>query len=46
MLKPQTPQQTELEMVTIASLVPSDHLLRKIDAALDFSFIRDRVAHL
>ncbi|SNT24943.1 Transposase, partial [Azospirillum sp. RU38E] len=33
-------------MVTIASLVPSDHLLRKIDAALDFSFIRDRVAHL
>jgi transposase len=33
-------------MVTIASLVPSDHLLRKIDAAIDFSFIRDRVAHL
>lgn len=40
------PQQTELEMVTIASLVPSDHLLRKIDAAIDFSFIRERVAHL
>ncbi|OAN52814.1 hypothetical protein A6A05_10615 [Magnetospirillum moscoviense] len=33
-------------MVTIASLVPSDHLLRKIDAAIDFSFIHDRVAHL
>lgn len=46
MLKKPTPQQTELEMVTITSLVPSDHLLRKIDAALDFSFIRDRVAHL
>lgn len=46
MLKKKTPQQTELEMVTIASLVPSDHLLRKIDAAIDFSFIRDRVAHL
>lgn len=46
MLKKATPQQTELEMVTIASLVPSDHLLRKIDAAIDFSFIRDRVAHL
>lgn len=46
MLKTPKPQQTELEMVTIASLVPPDHLLRKIDAALDFSFIRDRVAHL
>ncbi|ASG21418.1 IS1182 family transposase [Nitrospirillum viridazoti] len=46
MLKPPTPSQTELEMVTITSLVPSDHLLRKIDAALDFTFIRDRVAHL
>ncbi|TWB33652.1 transposase-like protein DUF772, partial [Nitrospirillum viridazoti] len=33
-------------MVTITSLVPSDHLLRKIDAALDFTFIRDRVAPL
>lgn len=46
MLKKATPQQTELEMVTIASLVPSDHLLRKIDAAVDFTFIRDRVSHL
>ncbi|MDZ5650809.1 IS1182 family transposase, partial [Nitrospirillum sp. BR 11828] len=46
MLKPPTPSQTELEIVTITSLVPSDHLLRKIDAALDFTFIRDRVAHL
>lgn len=46
MLKTPKPQQTELEMVTIGSLVPSDHLLRRIDAAIDFSFIRDRVAHL
>lgn len=46
MLRKPSPQQTELEMVTIGSLVPSDHLLRKIDAAIDFSFIRDRVAHL
>jgi transposase len=46
MLRKRTPQQTELEMVTIASLVPSDHLLRKIDAAIDFRFIHDRVAHL
>ena len=46
MLKKRTTQQTELEMVTLESLVPSDHLLRKIDAHIDFSFIRDRVAHL
>ena len=46
MLKNRSPQQTELEMVTLESLVPSDHLLRKIDAHIDFSFIRDRVEHL
>lgn len=33
-------------MVTLSSLVPSDHLLRNIDAVIDFSFIHDRVAHL
>lgn len=33
-------------MVTLSSLVPSDHLLRKIDAVIDFSFIHDRAAHL
>ncbi len=33
-------------MVSLSSLVPSDHLLRKIDAVIDFSFIHDRVAHL
>lgn len=46
MLKKPTPQQTELEMVTLESLVPADHLLRKIDGAIDFGFIHDRVAHL
>ena len=46
MLKTLSPLQTELEMVAIASLVPSDHLLRRIDATIDFSFIRDRVEHL
>ena len=46
MLKePEVPQQ-ELELVTIESLVPSDHLLRKIDAAIDLEFIRERVRHL
>lgn len=33
-------------MVSIESLVPSGHLLRKIDRAVDFSFIRERVKHL
>ena len=32
--------------MTIESLVPADHLLRKIDAVVDFEFIRERVRHL
>jgi hypothetical protein len=35
-LKKPTPMQHELEMVTLEELVPKDHLLRKIDAAVDF----------
>jgi transposase len=46
MLKKPLPQQIELEMVTLESLVPTDHLLRKIEAVIDFSFIHDRVAGL
>jgi transposase len=46
MLKKPAPQQTALEMVTLDSLVPKDHLLRRIDAVIDFSFIHDRVAGL
>jgi transposase len=46
MLKKAEVQQQELELVTIESLVPADHLLRKIDAAVDFEFIRERVRHL
>ncbi|WP_459203838.1 IS1182 family transposase [Ralstonia pseudosolanacearum] len=46
MLKRPTPAQHELEMVTLEELVPKDHLLRKIDAAVDFEFIRAKVAHL
>ena len=46
MLKKPGPQQTELEMVSLESLVPQDHLLRKIEAVIDFSFIHDRVAGL
>ena len=46
MLKTSSPHQHTLEMVTLEELVPADHLLRKIAGAIDFSFIRDRVAHL
>jgi len=33
-------------MVTLEELVPKDHLLRKIDRYIDFSFIHDEVRHL
>ncbi|GAA4530160.1 hypothetical protein GCM10023174_20220 [Chelativorans composti] len=46
MLKKPAPVQTAIEMVTLESLVPADHLLRKIEAVIDFSFIHDRVAGL
>lgn len=46
MLKTPTAYQHELEMVTLESLVPADHLVRKIAAAIDLEFIRDRVSHL
>lgn len=40
MLKPARPAQYELEMVTLESLVPQDHLLRRIDQYISFEFIR------
>lgn len=46
MLKTPTAYQHELEMVTLESLVPGDHLVRKIARAIDLEFIRERVAHL
>jgi len=46
MLKQKETPQSKLEMVAINQLVPKDHLLRKIDRSIDFSFIRKKVAHL
>jgi transposase len=46
MLRKPSPQQTAFEMVSLEGLVPKDHLLRKIEAVIDFSFIHDRVAGL
>jgi len=46
MLRQGNHKQTELEMVSIGQLVPCDHLLRKIDKSIDFSFIYDKVTDL
>jgi transposase len=46
MLKRKTTHQSELELVSIETLVPRDRLLRKINNAIDFSFIYDKVEHL
>lgn len=35
-----------MELVNIGTLIPADHLLRKIDKTIDFSFIYDKVEHL
>ena len=43
MLRDKSPTQSELEFVCINELVPSDHLLRKIDKTIDFEFIHDLV---
>lgn len=40
MLKGKNPPQGEVELVYLEELVPEDHLLRKVDRHIDFSFIR------
>lgn len=46
MLRKVSDTQSKMEFVIIDDLVPDDHLLRKIDSTIDFSFILDRTAHL
>lgn len=46
MLKRGSPPQSSFEFVSLEDLVPKDHLLRKIERSIDFSFIHDRVAGL
>uniref|UniRef100_UPI001CF94336 IS1182 family transposase n=1 Tax=Metabacillus niabensis TaxID=324854 RepID=UPI001CF94336 len=36
-------QRDQIEMIALDQLVPADHLVRKIEAAIDFSFIYDLV---
>jgi hypothetical protein len=46
MTKNQINEREQLEMLTIEQLVPQDHLVRKLDEALDFSFIYPLVEDL
>lgn len=46
MLKNKSPTQSSMEFVCINELVPKDHLLRKVDQAIDFSFIHPLVKDL
>ena len=46
MLKRETEQRQAIEMLCVDMLVPPDHLLRKIDAAVDFTRIYDLVEDL
>ena len=39
-------QQIEMHLITIEDLVPMNHLLRKVNDILDFSFIYDGVEGL
>ena len=41
MLREKHSRQGQMELVDIEALVPADHLLRKIDKYIDFSFIND-----
>ena len=38
--------QLKYHMITIEDLVPKNHLLRKVEAMLDLSFVYEETAHL
>lgn len=46
MLRSNRDKQQHYELVSIEDLVPADHMLRKIDKYIDFSFIDEKVRHL
>ena len=43
MFNPKESSQSEYEFVSIDELVPDDHLLRKIDKYIDFSFLLEKI---
>ncbi len=46
MLKQQREKQQRMDLVIMEQLIPEDHLLRKVDRAVDFRFIYDLCAPL
>jgi transposase len=46
MMKRKIEAQKEMEFVSIDDLVPSDHILRKVQQMIDFSFVRERMEPL
>lgn len=46
MLKIDKKNRTQIELLCLEQLVPQDHLVRKIDKAIDFNFIYDDVKDL
>ena len=46
MMKRETEQRQAIEMLCTDMLTPKDHLLRKIDAAVDFTHIYELVEDL
>ena len=38
--------QLKYHLITIEDLVPAEHVLRKLDTALDLSFVQEETAHL
>ena len=43
MLKQRREKQQQMELVIMEQMIPEDHLLRKVDRAVDFSFIYESV---
>lgn len=46
MIKNEYVKQTEFETVTVEQLMPAEHILRQVDASIDFSFVRERMEPL
>lgn len=46
MIQKSAEKQKEMELVFLEDLIPPDHLLRKIDKAINFSFIYDKTKSL
>lgn len=46
MLREKRERQQQMDLVILEQMIPEDHMLRRIDAAVDFSFIHDLCAPL